>query len=414
MALRTSRSQAAEINGFCDPAFEAVETALRDQLQRTTGGAAVCVYHHGSCVADLWGGNRDAAGNPWLDNTMAPSFSTTKGVSSTLLHILADRDLVDYDQRVAHYWPEFAQAGKQDITVRQVLCHQSGLYHIRQMIDDADRMLDWEHMTRAIEQAKPIHRPGTRTGYHGLTYGFIVGEIIQRVTGKKFADLVRTELAEPLELDGLYIGTPAIELSRAAQLIRPRTPRRSRLLSAARLIDKQLSIVTAVLRHFGIDSHLDSFFDALAPAGMKAFDFNSAETLRASIPAANGLFTARSLATLYAMLAGGGELDGVRLISEQTVAEASMPQPSTGKFAVIPFNMGWRLGYHGVFTNRGFRKPAFGHFGMGGSGAWADPDLNLAVALITNSGGGSTFGDMRIARVGGVALEAAIASLRPG
>jgi CubicO group peptidase (beta-lactamase class C family) len=142
---------------------------------------------------------------------------------------------------------------------------------------------------------------------------------------------------------------------------------------------------------------------------MQAFDFSAAETLRASIPAANGLFTARSLAALYAMLAGGGELNGVRLLSEETVKQASTPQPSPGRYAVIPFNMDWRLGYHGVFTHRGFRKPAFGHFGMGGSGGWADPELDLAVALITNSGVGSTFGDMRIARIGGVALEEALA-----
>jgi CubicO group peptidase (beta-lactamase class C family) len=111
---------------------------------------------------------------------MAPSFSTSKGVAATLVHILVDRGVLDYEDRVAKHWPEFAQNGKGRITLRQVLAHQSGLYHIRQMIDRADRMLDWEYMVHAIERARPIHPPGARTGYHGLTFGFLVGEILQR------------------------------------------------------------------------------------------------------------------------------------------------------------------------------------------------------------------------------------------
>jgi CubicO group peptidase (beta-lactamase class C family) len=137
-------------------------------LQTYPGGAAVCVYQHGECVVDLWGGHSDEDGTPWHKETIAPSFSTTKGVCSTLLHIFADRGLVDYDARVAEYWPEFAQAGKEDITVRQVLSHQSGLYHIRQMIDRADRMLDWEHMVEAIERTPPAHEPGRARHAHRL------------------------------------------------------------------------------------------------------------------------------------------------------------------------------------------------------------------------------------------------------
>ncbi len=136
---------------------------LRTLLRRYDGGAAVCVYHRGECVVDLWGGVRDRVGTPWQSDTMATSFSTTKGVASTLVHIMVDRGLLDYDERVASYWPEFAQQGKQDATLRQVMTHQSGLYHIRQIIDHADRMLDWEYMIKAIEHAEPIHPPGERT-----------------------------------------------------------------------------------------------------------------------------------------------------------------------------------------------------------------------------------------------------------
>lgn len=406
---RRCRPENRPYGGFCHPDFDAVEAVLRKQLRGIPGGAAVCVYHLGECVVDLWGGYRDEDRNPWRKDTMAPSFSTTKGVSSTLLHIFADRGLIDYDEKVSEYWPEFAQAGKESITVRQVLCHQSGLYHIRQMIDRAPRMLDWEHMIRAIEQAAPIHPPGTRTGYHGLTYGFIVGEIIQRVSGKNFSDLVQSEIAQPLGLDGLYIGTPQAELHRAAQLISPGALRRL----PRRVIEGYLQFsiygINGILRALGVDSHLSSLYDALAPRGMRSFDFGSAEALRAAIPAGNGLFTARSLARMYAMLAGGGELDQVRLLSEDAIERVSTAQSSPGKYAVIPFDMRWRLGYHGVYTRQGFHKEAFGHFGFGGSCGWADPGLDLSVALIANSGGGSPFGNSLTARISGAALESATA-----
>jgi len=395
------------LDGRVHPDFLAVEAVLRQQLERYPGGAAVCVFHRGECVADLWGGYRDDRGTLWQADTMAPSFSTTKGVASTLLHIFADRGLVDYDKRVADYWPEFAQAGKQDITVRQVLSHQSGLYHIRQMVDHVDRMLDWEHMVGAIERAQPAHRPGARTGYHGLTYGFVVGEIIQRVSGRKFADLVQSEIAGPLGLDGMFIGAPEHELPRAAQLLFPASMQRLSRTRAGHYLETSAAGLSRVLRMVGLDTDLASIFDALAPRGISNFDFGSPESLRVAIPAGNGLFTARSLARMYALLGNGGELDGVKLISRATLAKATSLQVPTGRTSVIPFDMRWRLGYHGIVTTRGFPQQAFGHFGFGGSGAWADPEQQLAVALIVNSGMGTPFGDTRTARIGGAALASA-------
>jgi CubicO group peptidase (beta-lactamase class C family) len=154
-----ARDPRTRVHGFVEPAFRAVRRTLRRQLEAYPGGAAVCVYQHGKCVADLWGGERDAAGNPWLRDTIAPSFSTTKGVATAVVHVIADRGLLDYDAPVARYWPEFAQRGKDGITIRHVLAHQAGLYHIRRMIDRADRMLDWEYMVRAIERAAAPHPP---------------------------------------------------------------------------------------------------------------------------------------------------------------------------------------------------------------------------------------------------------------
>lgn len=415
-AARSSRSE-IPMQGSVSPEFLAVAETLRAQLSRTPGGAAVCVYHRGRCVVDLWGGTRNAAGDAWERDTMSPSFSTTKGVASTLVHIMVDRGELDYDDRVSRYWPEFGRAGKKTITVRHVLAHQSGLYHIRQMIDRADRMLDWDFMVHAIEKARPVHRPGERTGYHGLTYGFLIGELLSRVTGRSFPDLVREELAEPLGLDGMFVGTPEAELPRAAELLWPERGIVGRcapewlthgLAEGLAGIAKRAPVLR--LPVFQMD--LGSLFDALAPRGISSFDFGAAGTLQVAIPAANGLFTARSLARMYAALAGGGSIDGVRLLSPETLARATEPQGEAPGRSVLPFDMRWRLGYHAVITTRGIPRHGFGHFGFGGSGAFADPSRELAVGLIVNSGLGTPLGDSRIARIGGAALASVDAERR--
>ncbi len=408
-------SRKIQLEGRLHPDFQRVADVLEGILERQAGGAAFAVYHHGECVVDLWGGSLDRGRTAWREDTMAPSFSTTKGVASTLVHIMADRGLIDYDALVAEYWPEFAQHGKEDITVRQVLTHQSGLYHIRQMVDDASRMRDWDYMIDAIERAEPSHEPGTRTGYHGLTYGYLVGEILQRVTGERFPDLVQREIAEPLELDGMFIGAPESEIHRAAELVWSRP---SLLLQrygpgaqvpkwVENLGDSSSEWLTQRLGGIGIDLDVKSLLEALVPRGIAGFEFDSPETLRAAIPAANGLFTARSLARMYGCLAMGGELDGVRLMSKSTFERAIERQERTEALKVLPFDMAWRLGYHAAPTSRGIPRRAFGHFGFGGSGAWADPDRGLAVAFVVNCGTGTPFGDLRIVRLGGAALAAA-------
>ena len=181
----------------------------------------MCVYHRGRKVVDVWGGRRDQQGRPWEEDTMAMSFSTSKGVVSTLIHILADRALLDYDDPVARHWPEFAQAGKQDITIRDVLTHRAGLPGIRSLIDGGERILDWNFMVEALARATPMLRPGSTSAYHALTYGWLAGEIVQRVAGRPLPQVLREELAEPLGLDGLYIGAPPSAIARAATLPSP-------------------------------------------------------------------------------------------------------------------------------------------------------------------------------------------------
>jgi CubicO group peptidase (beta-lactamase class C family) len=281
------------------------------------------------------------------------------------------------------------------------------------MIDHADRMVDWQHMIHAIERTPPLHPPGERTGYHGLTYGYLVGELLQRVTGRPFARLVQDELVAPLGLDGMYIGAPKRALSRAAKLmwsvresIGPTIPFGLDAGPPTALVRGGAAVVHALLRLLGIEFDLASILDGLAPRGISQFDFGAERTLRASIPAANGLFTARSLARMYAALAGGGAIDGVRLLSRHTLQRATRVQERPRGRRVIPWEMRWRLGYHGVVTTRGIPRRAFGHFGFGGSGGWADPHRDLAAALIVNSGMGSPFGDLRILRLSGAVLAA--------
>lgn len=399
----------ARFHGILHPDFAGVaRTLLRIVPRQGPGGAAVCVYHKGVKVVDIWGGTRDAAGNPWEEDTLSLSFSTTKGVASTLLHIYLDRGLVEIDAPVARYWPEFAAAGKQDLTVRQLMCHEAGLFAIADMVDHAREMLDWESMVGRLAAAEPRHAPGLAHGYHALTYGWLVGELVRRVAaGKSFSELIAAELAGPLGLDGLYCGVPVEQQGRCAELMAEgfdATPeqatRRTEQLQrrAERWRDR--------LSRLGFQYDPTESLAALVPPAAEELDWNGEALRAASIPAANGMFTARSLARLYACLAGGGTLDGVRLLSEQAVERAAQLQ-NEGAGRVIPISMRWRLGYHRVFAVGAVVPHGFGHFGFGGSGGWADPSRQLAVALTVNSGVGTAFGETRIARIGGAAVRAA-------
>lgn len=392
-------------DGYVHPDFHKVADLFRSQLPaRGPGGAALCIYHRGERVLDIWGGTRNRAGEPWTADTLSLSFSTTKGIVATLLHILASRHEIDYDTPVAHYWPAFAANGKGRITVRQLLCHEAGLYSIRRLIHDAAEMRDWPHMLSLVERAAPLHEPGTGNGYHALTFGWLVGGLIEKVSGRPLAQVLAEEIAAPLGLGGCYIGVPDSELHRCADLIvplrRPRpegSPRRSRRPPLAQ------QVVTTALRVSGFDP--DSVNEAMVPPGMGRFDWNTRETRQACIPGAGGMFDARSLARLYALLGNDGELDGVRLLEPGAVRRLAEVQ-NRERGAVIPMAMHWRLGYHRVFT-LGPRTPrAFGHFGYGGSGAWCDPSRQLAVGYVVNTGVGTPFGDTRLWKLNTAAIRA--------
>jgi CubicO group peptidase (beta-lactamase class C family) len=389
------------LRGTLHPDFHGVARVLERQLRSSRGGAAVCVYHHGECVVDLWAGAAAPDGRPWERETVAPSFSTTKGVMATLVHVLVDQGLLDYDDPVARHWPEFGQGGKQGITVRHLLTHGAGLHDIRPRIDHARRMLDWEYMTDVLARGEPSLPLGSRSAYHALTYGWLVGELVQRVTGRPLARLLDELLAQPLGLDGLYVGVPEEHVPRVARLIPTRPPPvpgpRARRLGGW---------VGGVFRGLPLPVNPRHFVDALAPHGIREFDFSADACVRVPIPAANGHFTARALARLYAALGAGGEIDGVRILSAETLRRATRIE-GRGFDRVVPFPMRWRLGFHRAATTRGTLPQGFGHFGFGGSGAFCDPATELAVALVLNSGVGTPFGDLRILQIGGAAVGAA-------
>jgi CubicO group peptidase (beta-lactamase class C family) len=389
------------VEGWAQPGFEGVARVFGRQLRRTTGGAAVAVYYRGDLVVDLWGGMATRK-RPWQRDTLAMCFSTTKGVISTALHLLADRGQISYDAPVAAYWPQFAQHGKEGITVRHVLTHSAGLHQMRTLVDHAERMLDWEYMVRALERAEPAYEPGTRHGYHALTYGWLAGELVRRVSGRPVARFVADELAGPLGLDGLYVGCPPEQRGRVAPLAPMAGALGRRLgLDPAALMGGPVGRIPELLR---LPASPRRFVSALMPRGIEDVLWGP-EVMDAEIPAANGFFTARSLARMYALVAHGGEIGGVRLLSPPTLAKIAVLH-SRGPDLVLVLPMGWRLGYHSAFTTRGTVPGAFGHFGFGGSGGWADPRRDLALAMVCNRGTGSPVGDLRMMELGTVVARA--------
>jgi CubicO group peptidase (beta-lactamase class C family) len=263
-------------------------------------------------------------------------------------------------------------------------------------------MLDWDYMVTALERAKPAYEPGSRHGYHALTYGWLAGELIRLVSGRPIAKFVDEELAQPLSLDGLYLGCPAEQRHRIAPLAPMAAPLGRKLgLQPGAVMGGPAGRIPALL---GLPVSPRRFVNALLPRGIEDVLWGP-EVMDAEVPAANGYFTARSLAKMYAMLAGGGEVGGTRLLSPQTVRQIAVVQ-SHGPDLVLVIPMGWRLGYHSAFTTRGAVAGAFGHFGFGGSGGWADPQHELALAMVCNRGTGTPIGDLRMAELGTAVVRA--------
>jgi CubicO group peptidase (beta-lactamase class C family) len=397
------------LSGRHEPGFEELARAFEGVLARPPfGGAALTLYLDGKPVFDMWGGPRDNEGNPWLERTTSVSFSTTKGIAATALHIAADRGLLRYDDPVSVYWPEFAQRGKSAVTVRHVLNHSAGLYDAFNVIERAEDLFDWDKTVTALAGAPLAHAPGRYHAYHALTYGFLVGEIVRRVTNEPFSAFIEREIARPLGLRDFHVGAPEPALAWAAHTFQ-RVPHHggTRSVEQVRAMrqrrERRVRTLARVLRVFGVPMKVERMHDAFATRGIGKWDFASPEVLRACIPSVNGLFAARDLARMYAALAAGGSLNGTRLMSSETLRQATWVHTRKPD-GVLVAPMGWRLGYHAVFSSRGVVRGAFGHFGYNGSGAWASPLHNASLGYVVNAGSGTPVGDWRMVKLTSAAL----------
>ncbi|MGE8560818.1 MAG: serine hydrolase domain-containing protein [Acinetobacter sp.] len=378
--------------GKVDKRFEdlAKQFSRMQDARTDLGGAALVVYFQGQKVVDIYTGKKSETEN-WQSDTLSVCYSTGKGVLSTLAHILVSEGFLDYDTPVAQYWPEFAQNGKAQITLRHILSHQSGLYDIRNQIETASEMADWSHMLDVIAKAKPRFEMATDAAYQPLTFGWQVGGTLEKATGKSLSDLMQQYLVQPLQLDGAYFGVAESELAQVARLLaKLKTEPKPALQVKPK--QKKASVFDKAIKWSG--QNPQDFQDAMIPKGMKKFSFFSDEGLKAVIPAANGVFTANSLAKIYAMLANGGEWKGQQLIRPETFKNLSTVQ-YTQRDRIMPLPMHWRLGYHRVLT-LGKSSTGFGHMGFNGSGAWCDPERNLSFAYTHSFATGSITGDYRL------------------
>ena len=350
------------VEGRVAPGFEAVRDAFAANFDlHDDVGAACAVYVDGRPVVDLWGGFADLAlGRPWTEDTVQLVFSATKGVTAICVHRLAEQGRLDLDAPVARYWPEFAARGKGAIPVSWVLSHRAGLAAVDGDLTLAD-VLAWDPVVAAIAAQAPNWEPGTAHGYHVRSFGWILGEIVRRVTGHSLGRFLADAVAGPLGLD-LWIGLPAAVQRRCATIIPPADmPDLAQLLGPESLTARAMS----------------------GPSNLFAYDemWNRPDLLAAELPSSNGVASARALARLYA--ATIGEVDGVRLLSARTV-EAARSVHAEGPDRVLVLPSRYALGFMlPPMLAQGCGPRSFGHPGAGGSLAFADPDARLAFGYVT-------------------------------
>lgn len=384
----------SEIRGSVEAGYEPVREAFeRNFVENGDIGAGFCLYVDGAKVVDLTGGVRDTDGTAYDDTTLQLVFSSTKGVTATCAHLLAQRGELDLDAPVADYWPEFSAAGKADIPVRWLLSHQAGLVDVDRAMT-VEEALDWTTICDALADSPPLWEPGTGYGYHAVTYGWLVGEVVRRVAGVDFGEFVRREISEPLGLD-LWVGLPDDEQHRVSPLINsgmPGLPTPEPAGDADSQTDAP-SLVGMLDMLLGEGNLLGRALTA--PGGAFTDDqvWNEARVRSAQIPAANGVTNAASLARMYAALVS--EVDGVRLLDADTLERAIAPQvsgPSTVPLLDIPFALGFMT--HSPLSPL-LNGRSFGHYGAGGSLGFADPDRRVAGAYVMNAAQLAIAGDAR-------------------
>jgi CubicO group peptidase (beta-lactamase class C family) len=357
------------IQGAADSSFACTVRAFSQLFPgKRFGGGALAVYLHGEPVVDVWTGYADRRGAEyWTADTGAMVWSVTKGLASTVIHRLADRGLIDYDDPVAAYWPEFAANGKAEITVRDVMRHRAGLSQLNGV--SKAELLDHMAMEARLAKASVNKVLHGKPAYHALTYGWLMSGLARAVTGKGMRTLIREELAEPLNTDGLHLGRPPADSpTRAAQILAPQG-------TLSNPVFNFVAPRIAALQYSGV-------FGSMYFPGMKAVVQGDIPFLDSEIPAANGVTTARGLAKMYGALANGGRIDGVQFLSQERVT-GCIGKPSLLPDRNIFVPLSFHLGYHSLPFPPGL-MPGFGHAGLAGSVGWADPTTGLSFGFVHN------------------------------
>ncbi len=359
------------IHGHCAPRFEPVKAAFAENFRDLNEiGASVAVSLEGEMVADLWGGHlTDDRTEAWTADTITNVWSSTKTMAAMALLVLADRGAVDLDAPVAHYWPEFAVAGKDGVEVRHILAHTSGLSGMDTPVS-GEALYDWDWMVRELAAQTPWWEPGTTSGYHALTHGHLIGEIVRRVTGQSIGAFFRNEIAGPLDAD-FHIGTPEVAVPRISPLTPPSDP--------IRLADDG-SIASRTFANPAVD---------VAASQTRAWQ-------AAEIPAANGHGNARSIVRIQTAMANGGEAFGKRLLSEAGARRVFDVQSNgTDLVLGIPVTFGMGYGLNGDARLLGPNAHICYWGGYGGSIVLVDQDARLCIAYVMNRMEPGLVGDMR-------------------
>jgi len=359
------------VQGLTEERFAPVRAAFEANLAKGDDvGASFCATLEGEVVVDLWGGFADAAKTrPWERDTIVNVYSTTKTMCALTALLVADRGLIDFDAPVARYWPEFAANGKGDIKVSHLMAHSAGLAGWRETITETD-LYDWEKATSLLAAQAPLWEPGTASGYHAITQGYLVGEVVRRVTGKTLGTVFREEIAEPLGAD-FWIGLPASEDDRVAELIPPPAGQQA---------------------GDGAQSELNRI--TMNNPGVNVGWTRTRAWRGAEIPAAGGTGNARSVATVHAILANGGVAQGKRFLSEAGCKKALEHQISgTDLVLGLPVKLGLGFGL-AEMLNQPSPNSLFWS-GYGGSLSMIDMDARTSFAFTMNQMGATTFGDER-------------------
>lgn len=356
-----------QVDGTVEKGFEPVRDAFAANFQKHGEiGAACCVYLNGRVVVDLWGGTTaPGGGQPYTADTLQMVWSTTKGITAIAAHILAQEGKLDFDAPVVEYWPEFGVEGKAEIPVRWLFSHRSALVGVDQPFG-LDAVLAWNPIVNALAAQRPFWTPGSAHGYHAYTYGWLAGEVIRRVAGKSVGKVVAERIAGPLDLE-FWIGLPEAQAKRVAPLIpvpaaaagTPPDPLVARIMDSTTLAHKAFTVL------------------AMPPVASNQYPFWSAE-----VPAGNGIGTARALARMYAACIG--EVDGVRLLSAETLERAMVTQ-SRGEDLVLPYETHFGTGFQLPFPFRPMAgEGSFGHHGSGGSVGFAHKELGFSFGYVMN------------------------------